>query len=497
MRSQLRREMGKKEELAKIVGSENVFDDNETLEIYSLDMSFTRATRPLMRISPKTADEVGAIVNWANETLTPLVPISSGAPHFRGDTVPTSEGACIVDLSSLKKILRVSRKERVAMFEPGVTFGELQRELIKNGLRLNMPLLPRGSKSVVGSLLEREPVTMPAYHWDSSDPLGCVEIVFGNGDLFRTGAAAGPGTIEAQWQTGEAQKQPGGPGQADIHRLIQGSQGTMGIVTWATARCELLPALEAAFLVSSPNLESLFGFIHWLVRLRLVNECLVLNNVDLASIIADKPGDYLRLRDYLLPWILCFSMVGYQYFPEERLDYQIEKMNDVAEKQGIEVAKSINETCSADKLLKVLQYPSTEPYWKLRHKGACSDIFCLTNYNKIPKLVEIMNNLATENDYPISDIGIYLQPVVQGTSCHCEFNLFFDPKQPEEVERTQKLYRAASKSLMANGGFFSRPYGSWADMAYERDGETATALRKIKQIFDPNNIMNRGKLCFK
>ncbi len=83
------------------------------------------------------------------------------------------------------------------MVEPGVTFGELIAAVAEKGLRLNMPLQPRATKSVVGSMLSREPVIMPHYHWDISDPIGSTEVVFGTGDMFRTGAAAGPGDIAA------------------------------------------------------------------------------------------------------------------------------------------------------------------------------------------------------------------------------------------------------------------------------------------------------------
>jgi len=85
--------------------------------------------------------------------------------------VPSTGGAIILDLSGMKNIIHIDRKNRVAMFEPGVTFSELASAAGQKGLRLNMPLLPRQSKSVVGSLLEREPVMMPKYHWDISDPL--------------------------------------------------------------------------------------------------------------------------------------------------------------------------------------------------------------------------------------------------------------------------------------------------------------------------------------
>ena len=78
----------------------------------------------------------------------------------------------------MNKVIFVDRPRRVAMVEPGVTFGELIPAVKKEGLRLNMPLLPRKTKSVVGSMLEREPVIMPKYQWDISDPLACTEVFF-------------------------------------------------------------------------------------------------------------------------------------------------------------------------------------------------------------------------------------------------------------------------------------------------------------------------------
>ena len=95
----------KKEALIKIVGAENVFDDPAMLEACSRDHSFTRQVKPAMVVKPGNADEVQAIVKWANQTKTPLVPVSSGSPHFRGDSVPSSEGAVIVDLKRMNRII--------------------------------------------------------------------------------------------------------------------------------------------------------------------------------------------------------------------------------------------------------------------------------------------------------------------------------------------------------------------------------------------------------
>ena len=95
----------KKDELIKIVGAEHVINDPITLDGYSRDHSFIPPRKPMMVVKPKNADEVQGIVKWANQTRTPLVPVSSGLPHFRGDSIPSSEGAVIVDLSGMNRII--------------------------------------------------------------------------------------------------------------------------------------------------------------------------------------------------------------------------------------------------------------------------------------------------------------------------------------------------------------------------------------------------------
>ena len=154
--------MSEKEELVAIVGDVNVSDTPEVLESYSRDESFVRQMKPQFVARPQNVDEVQEIVKWANRTGTPLIPVSSGQPHFRGDTIPT-RGGVVVDLSRMKRIVRINRRNRVAMIEPGVTFAELQSELKKEGMRLPMSLCPRSSKSVIGSCLEREPTVIPKY----------------------------------------------------------------------------------------------------------------------------------------------------------------------------------------------------------------------------------------------------------------------------------------------------------------------------------------------
>jgi FAD/FMN-containing dehydrogenase len=484
-----------KENLMQIAGNGQVSQEAAALDAYARDMSFVNAIKPSYVVKPKNSQIIQNLVKLANETGTPLVPVSSGPPHFRGDTVPSVGGAVVVDLSEMKKIIFVDRARRVAMVEPGVTFRELLPAAEKEGLRLNMPLLPRQSKSVLGSMLEREPVIMPKYQWDMSDPLACAGIFFGAGDEFRTGQAAGPGTIEEQWEIGGVQKAPYGPGTASLHRIIQGAQGTMGIVTWASMRCELLPSLEESFVVGAANTEVLLELASWLIRLRIVNECFILNSTNLAAIFAKGPGEFKALKDSLPPWILFYAVAGYEYLPEERVSSYIKDITDLTQRLGVQAHKAIG-ALSANEILKTVQKPSVEPYWKLRNKGASQDIFFLTINDKICDQIAAMEDLADKAGYPTYLMGTYIQPVVQGTSCHCEFTLFYDPSNPKELDRVKALSVSATKTLMTKGAFFSRPYGESAGMVLNRDAASFAVLNKFKKIFDPNNIMNPGKLCF-
>ena len=294
----------KKDGLMKIVGAENVIDDPATLDAYSRDHSFIPPRKPLMVVKPRNADEVQGIVKWANHTRTPLVPVSSGPPHFRGDSVPASDGAVIADLSGMNRIIMMDRRNRVAIVEPGVTFSQLQPELAKQGMRLSMPLLPRTSKSVLGSVLEREPIINPRYAWSLSEPLRCLETVMGNGDIFRTGELAGAGVststreeaklmpleevLEKRRKTQDTALYQYGPGQFNYHKLLGAAQGTMGIVTWASLRCEVLPKVQKFYLVPSERLDTIIGFAYKLLRIRFHDELLLLNGSNVASILGSE-----------------------------------------------------------------------------------------------------------------------------------------------------------------------------------------------------------------
>jgi FAD/FMN-containing dehydrogenase len=482
------------EKLGEIVGNQNTFLDRDILDEYSGDLSFAPRVRPACIVKPENAGQVQTIVRWANETLTPIVPVSSGPPHFRGDSVPSVGGAVIVDLSRMKKIIRVDPRNRVAMIEPGVTFAELQPVLKKAGLTAYTPLCPRRSKSVIGSMLEREPITMPAHHWDATDPMLCAEIVFGTGEKLRGGEAAGPDTIEEQWEIGKAQMTPMGLSQFNEHRLISGAQGAIGIVTWSTLKCRYLSRLSRTLLVASEDLQPLIDFSYRLLRIRLGDHFFILNGLDLACLLARKASEIKTLRKILPPWVLVVSFEGYGELPEEKVQYQEADFRDMARSGHLEPADAIPGVRGED-VSRLLSGAAAGRYWKLKYKGGCHDIFFLTTLDKTPGFISAVASLMSASGFPAENAGVYIQPTVQGTSCHCEFNLYTDPASRTGTEMARQLVSEGSRNLAKQGAFFSRPYGAWADFAYGGAAETVLMQRKIKQIFDPNGILNPGKAC--
>lgn len=108
----------------------------------------------------------------------------------------------------------------------------------------------------------------------------------------------------------------------------------------------------------------------------------------------------------------------------------------------------------------------------------------------------MVEELAARYGYPISDIGMYIQPIEHNRACRPEFNFFYDPEDEVETEVIRALYIDLSKELLKEGAVFTRPYGDLAPIVYEKAASYAAHLKRLKKVFDPNNIMNPGKLCF-
>ena len=427
------------------------------------------------------------------------MPVSSGGPHFHGDTVPSVPAAVIVELTRMNRILRVDRRNRMAVIEPGVTWAALQPALAEHGLRVTPPLAPRANKSVVASLLERQPTLIPRYNFHLPEPLRSCGVVWGSGATMFTGeAGSGPADLEAQWQAGGVQADPKGPGQTDFFRLLTGAQGTMGIVTWAAVKCEIAAAAHKLVFVPAAELDDLLDFTYRLDRIRLGDEVLIVNDAYLARLLAAVGGggaaDVAARQAELPAWTLIVGLGGREHYAAERVAVSEKDARKLAEQFGLKVQAATPGAATSEVAAALCSYPA-EP-WKLAAKGASADIFFLTTLDKAPGYVATMLTAAAAHKYPAAAVGVYIQPQHQGVSHHVELSLPYDPAEPAGTARVRALFDATSARLIADGAYFSRPYGSWAQPVYNRDAASRDALRKVKAIFDPSGIMNPGKLCF-
>jgi hypothetical protein len=226
-----------------------------------------------------------------------------------------------------------------------------------------------------------------------------------------------------------------------------------------------------------------------------------MNKMDMALICAqDYPNDFEVSMKELAEWTLVLALRAPRRRPEERIQYEENAINDICRKfNGIQYMNSLPGSAhAAMRLTEILRQPWTDkgPYWKHRLSGNCQDLMFIAKLNKVPEFIATMTKKAVEQNFPISNIGTYLQPIEGARGCHVEFNMFYDPDDENEKAKVQSLHDVAAKAMLAQGALFTRPYGSLSDMVYEKAAPYTATLKRVKTIFDENNIMNPGNLCF-
>jgi len=473
------------QDLAAIVGADGVTDEADVLEGYARDYSLVQPRRPSCVAYPQDAQQVQSIVRLANEHRVPVTPRSSGV-GFYGAGIP-SEGGIIVDLKRMNRILEIDPRNKKVKVEPGVNWVQVQEELEKHGLMVANPLLPHRSKSVLTSAMEREPLLIPKTEY--SENLLTAELVLPNGEMFWTGTAIG------REMKGQAFTEALIPGT----RLWLGAQGTLGIMTWANIKAEWLPTMNKVFFLPFDDVTDLVAPVYQIERRMLGNECLVLNRFDLAAILAeDWPAEFESLRDSLPPWTVILCLAGLHRRPEEKIEYEEEALRGIASEFTFEVANTVAGIPGlGSTILKLLRKAWTkETYWKFQYKGSGHDVFFHTTLDKVGQFTRAVDEIAAGYGYPTSDIGVYLQPIERARACFCQFSFHCSPDDADEVEKVRELFLEASEAVISLGGLMSTPYGPWADMVYSRTTGYTSLLKLVKSTYDPNNILNPGKLCF-
>ncbi|MFH0941621.1 MAG: FAD-binding oxidoreductase [Chloroflexota bacterium] len=477
--------MALKEDLSAILGADYVADDQKTLERYAGDWSLVQPRRPDLVARAGSTEEVQQVVKYANDRGIPVTPRSSGVGYY-GAGIP-DQGGIIVDLSRMNKIRQIDPRNKKVKVEAGVTWAQVQEALAKEGMMVSSPLLPHPAKSVVTSLLEREPILIPKTEY--SDQVASQELVLASGELFWTGTALGKAMKDQCFPDAFV------PGA----RLWQGAQGTLGITTWANLKAEFLPVKDKTFFIAFDRLEDLIEPLYRIERRMLGYECFALNRLNLAAILAGGiGGEFDKLKAKLAPWTVILILSSLDFLPDEKIAYEEEALAEIASELKFKPARTLAGITKLDaKLPKMLRQPwPAETYWKHRHTGASSDIFFHTTLGRAAEFEEAIGAVAAKHGVDAGDIGGYLQPLDRARAGFLQFGLHYHPENKAGVSRARELHLAASQAVAKMGGFFTTPYGPWADLVYSHATGYTTTLKIVKDAYDPRHTLNPGKLCF-
>ena len=208
-------------ELKSIVGPANVSTSPEELVVYSYDAT-QRESLPWAVVRPRSSQEISEILKLANRERFPVVPRGAGS-GMSGGSVPV-QGGVVLSLERMNHILEIDEQDFIAVVEPGVITGDLQREVESRGLFY--PPDPASNKfcTLGGNVAECAGGLRAVKYGVTKDYVLGLEVVLPTGEIITTGAR----TVKSV-------------AGYDLTKLIVGSEGTLGIATRITVKLLPLP----------------------------------------------------------------------------------------------------------------------------------------------------------------------------------------------------------------------------------------------------------------
>jgi hypothetical protein len=191
-------------------------------------------------------------------------------------------------------------------------------------------------------------------------------------------------------------------------------------------------------------------------------------------------------------YLLLQNIAGFERLPEERLAFHSKEIIVFAKKYGLQLAEEIQGISAPDLLEKATQ-PCGELDWRDRLHDHSQSIFFLSTLDRIPVFIRLVLDLVRGNSISAADIGIYIQPVIQNHACHVEFILPINLESGMGNRRMKKVERRIVTKLIEKEAFFSRPYGSAAELVWGQNPANYALLKQIKYIFDPKRVLQFGK----
>jgi glycolate oxidase len=448
-------------ELQKNPGKQKVFTQKEFLITYSYDATGLECL-PDVVVFPETGRDIEQLLRIAYKYKIPITPRGAGV-GFSGGSVPLKGGIAVV-FTRMNRILSIDTENFQAEVEPGVVTEHLQQEVEKKGLFY--PPDPASLKtSTIGGNVGENAGGLRCYKYGVTGNyvLG-LEAFLIDGEKIRAGS--------------RVIKDVAG---YDIKSLLIGSEGTLAVISKIFLKLIPLPQHRVLFWVDFKSLRSGTDFINKMISSNVYPSALEF--MDRSSISA------------------VFRYMGLPLDPAIHASVIIEidgNRIDVEERKNkfLEIVKNAN----------IIQYKAAftdteqEDLWNIRRnispaiarlkpKKINEDIVVPTG--KIPDTVEFINQLANEHELTIILFGH-----LGDGNIHT--NLMVDPADTDEMTRAEIVLDKIFRYVVSLNGSISGEHGIGITkrpfMKYQFNTIEMEVFKRIKQAFDPENLLNPGKI---
>lgn len=460
-------------------------------------------------VYPATTSEVQSIVQWANEFLIPIYPISMGRNLGYGGSAPRVPGSVVIDLGrNMNKVLKLDAESASCMVEPGVSYFKLYEEIQKAGLPLWVDTPDLGGGSVMGNALDRG-VGYTPYGDHYAQHCG-MEIVLPTGELLRTGMGALPGKDGADNPTWQAFQHPYGP---TIDGLF--TQSNFGIVTkmgfW------LMPATEhQSYMITFPREED-FGQIVDAIRplalKRILGNVPQLRHVIQELAVLGQPRTHWYTGPGTMPKsAISSAMQGQPTGDVSWIFYGTQYGDSATISSQLAIIKSAFSNISGSKFYLPEDLPS-DHYLHSRVQ-VCSGVPILKELDWLhwkPNAAHLFfspitpttSTAATTIHNMIARLhekyGFDNFPTlcITGREIHYIANIVYDRSSPSEKRAARLMMREMIAEAAKEGFGEYRTHLLFADQVAETYGWNGGALRKfnegLKDVIDPKGILAPGR----
>jgi len=464
--------------LCEIVGEKNATDMKHIRYAYSYDLSFVMPKLPDYVVMPTSVEQVQEVMKFANQEKISVTPFTAGT-NIGGLCIPEN-GGILLDMKRMNNIIRIDEESHYAIIEPGVSHAQFASALAKYNLRFSWPVGPP-SASTSSCSISHGIGGLSGRYGLNSEEITSMEVVLPTGELVRVGSCA---IQEDAWHSCLPLPRVDG--------LFTGWLGTTGVVTKIGLRVHPMPPILKVFTASTENIGHMASYLRTLGNYEICDDLTGvswwLSQVPIPYPFKPKPSD--------MPEWISFATTFSWTEKEKQAREEIWKMVvDEETKKG----SSLKETEYPEEALRArTQLPSqivgsTKNYTKQGGAGI-SWPGTFTPVNRWEPVYEEWKKILTARN---------LSPSVRVTNYRgVHYGMLramipFPKKDPESIENARQAIVECLKVDLDNGGI---PYKPPVDFGLEINKRAHPGyielLKRVKQMLDPNDIMNTGKLAF-